>query len=86
MLLTIPIGNNRRRRQRVRSGWREKCFALGANGDEAVHIFGIQENRINGGRRKILLYGGKLIEETLLAWVNGVQEEHDLENLRDCNR
>ncbi len=59
---------------------------LGANGDEAVHIFGIHENRINGGRRKILLFGGKLIEETLVAWVDGAQEEHDLENLRDRNR
>ena len=86
MLLAISISNNRRRRWRARSGWREKCFALGANGDEAVHIFRIQENPINRGYRKILLLGSKLIEETLIAWVNGAQEEHDLENLRNCDR
>ncbi len=73
-------------RERARSGWREKCFALGTNGDEAVHIFCILENRINSGRRKILLFGGKLIEETLVGWVDGVQEQHDLENLRDHNQ
>ena len=61
MFLAILIGNDRRSRRSTRSGRRENWFALGANRNEAVHIFRIRQDRINGRCRKILLLGGKLI-------------------------
>ena len=62
------------------------CCALGANRDEAVHTFHVRENQIDRGRRKIFLLGCELIEETLIVRMNGTQEEHDLENLRNRDR
>ena len=85
MLIAILISNDRRRRRSTRSGWRENWFALGANRNETIHVFRIRQDRIDGRGRKILLLGGKLIEKTLVAWVNGTQEEHDLENLWNRN-
>jgi hypothetical protein len=86
MLLAILIGSNRRRRRTTRSGWRENWFALGSNRDKAIHIFCIRQDRINGRCRKILLLGGNLYKEAVIAWMNGTQEEHDLENLWNRDR
>ena len=86
MRLAILISNDCRRRRSARGGRRENWFALGANRNETIHVFRIRQDRIDGRSRKILLLGGKLIEKTLVAWVNGTQEEHDLENLGNRDR
>jgi hypothetical protein len=88
MLLAILISDNRSRRGRTRSGWSENwcALALGAKRNEAVHLFRIRQDQIDRRCRKILVLGGKLIKKTLVAWVNGTQEEHGLENLRDRDR
>ncbi len=86
MLLAMTISNGRCCRRRARSGLRGICLALGANEGETVHILRVREHRTDRGCSKILLLGGELIEEALVAWVDGAQEEHHLENLRDCDR
>jgi len=75
MLLAMLIGSDRRRHRGTRSGRRENWFALGANRDKAVHVFCIRHDRIYRRCRKIILLGGELSEEAVIAWMNGTQEE-----------
>ena len=86
MLFAVLIGNNSHSSRSTRSGKGGTRFTLGANRNETIHVFRIRQDRIDGRGRKILLLGGKLIEKTLVAWVNGTQEEHDLENLWNRDR
>ena len=59
------------------------CFAIHTNGSKFIHEFCIGHHRINQCSRQVFLLGRKLIQKALIAQVDGMQEEHDLENLRD---
>jgi len=48
--------------------------------------YGGGNHRVGRCYREVLPFGREMIEEVLIAQVKGVQEEHDLENLRDSNQ
>ncbi len=61
-------------------------FAIRANGDKLVHEFCVGDHRIDRCHQEVFLFRYKLIEKALIAQMNGAQEEHDLENLRDSHQ
>ncbi len=62
------------------------CFAICTDGSKLIHEFCIGHHRINQCCRQVFLLGRKLIQKALIVQVDGTQEEHDLENLRDGYR
>ncbi len=59
------------------------CFAIRTEGSKFIHEFCIGHHRINKCSRQVFLLGRELMQKVLIARVDGTQEEHDLENLRD---
>ncbi len=58
-------------------------FAIRTDGGKLIHKFCIGHHRINRCRQQVFLLGSKLIQKALIGRMDGTQEEHDLENLRD---
>ncbi len=86
MLLTLPVGESSRCSRRARKGVGGGRFAIRTDGNKLVHEFSVGNNRVDQCHQEVLLFGRKLVEEVLIAQVKGAEEEHDLENLRDCHR
>jgi hypothetical protein len=59
------------------------CFAIRTDSSKFINEFCIGHHRINQCSQQVFLLGCKLIQKTLIARVDGMQEQHDLENLRD---
>jgi hypothetical protein len=86
MHLTVAVGESRCSSGTAREGGGGGRFAIRANSHEFVHEFSVGDDRVDRCDREVLLFGGKLVEEILIARVKGAEEEHDLQNLRDGHR
>jgi hypothetical protein len=84
--LAIAVGDNRCRSRKAREGGGGDRFAIRANRHEFVHEFNVGNDRVDRRHREVLLFGGKLVEEVLIARVESAEEEHHLQNLRDGHR